>query len=45
VLVANFIGNVYIALRGGSPAWPHGLDQRYLVLSTWGFLVPFVWGI
>lgn len=44
VLVANFIGNVYIALGGRSPAWPHGLDQRYLVLTTWGFLVPFVWG-
>ena len=27
-----------------SPALPHKLDQRYLVLMTWGFLVPFVWG-
>src|ERR1019366_2673940 len=22
----------------------HSLDQRYLVLVAWGFLVPFVWG-
>ena len=43
-LIANLIGNVYLALRGASPAWPHGLDQRYLVLIAWGFLVPFVWG-
>jgi len=44
VLIANLAGNIYLALRGASPAWPHGLDQRYLVLIAWGFLVPFVWG-
>ena len=27
-----------------SPALSHILDQRYLVLIAWGFLVPFVWG-
>jgi hypothetical protein len=43
-LVANLAGSIYLALRGASPAWPHGLDQRYLVLIAWGFLVPFVWG-
>ena len=43
-LIANLAGNIYLALRGASPAWPHGLDQRYLVLIAWGFLVPFVWG-
>ena len=44
VLVANLAASVYLALRGASPALPHVLDQRYLVLVAWGFLVPFVWG-
>ncbi len=43
-LVGNLIGCFYVALHGSSPAWPHILDQRYLALLTWGFLVPFVWG-
>jgi hypothetical protein len=42
-LVANFGGTIYVAVRGASPALPHALDQRYLVLAAWGFLVPFVW--
>jgi hypothetical protein len=25
-------------------AFPHALDQKYLVLLAWGFLVPVVWG-
>ncbi|MGB6393312.1 MAG: NnrS family protein [Candidatus Acidiferrales bacterium] len=43
-LVANAAACIYLALRGTSPALPHTLDQRYLALLTWGFLVPFVWG-
>ncbi len=43
-LVANLGACIYVALRGASPALSHSLDQRYLVLITWGFLVPFVWG-
>ena len=43
-LVANFAGTIYLAVRGASPALPHALDQRYLALVAWGFLVPFVWG-
>jgi uncharacterized protein involved in response to NO len=43
-LVANLAGTIYVAIRGASPALPHALDQRYLVLVAWGFLVPFVWG-
>jgi hypothetical protein len=43
-LVANFVGTIYMAVRGASPTLPHALDQRYLVLVAWGFLVPFVWG-
>lgn len=43
-LIGNLAGNFYVALRGSSPAWPHAMDQRYLTLLAWGFLVPFVWG-
>ena len=43
-LIANLAACFYLALRGASPALPHSLDQRYLVLVAWGFLVPFVWG-
>jgi uncharacterized protein involved in response to NO len=44
MLAINFGASVYLALRGASPAFPHGFDQRYLTLIGWGFLVPFVWG-
>ena len=43
-LIANLAACFYLALRGASPALSHILDQRYLVLLAWGFLVPFVWG-
>lgn len=35
---------VMLAWRGSSLAIPHGLNQRFLILVTWGFLAPFVWG-
>jgi hypothetical protein len=35
---------IYLALRSASPAIPPAIDARFLVLCTWGFLVPFVWG-
>ncbi len=44
VLVINLMSTVFLAWRGTSPALPHGFDQRLLVLETWGFLVPFIWG-
>lgn len=44
VLAVNCGACVYLALQGVSPALPHVLDQRFLVLTAWGFLVPFVWG-
>lgn len=44
VLAVNLGACVYLALHGVSRALPHVLDQRYLVLTAWGFLVPFVWG-
>ena len=43
-LIANLAVCFYLAVRGASPALSHILDQRYLVLVAWGFLVPFVWG-
>jgi uncharacterized protein involved in response to NO len=43
-LAFNFVECVYLAARGAEPAFPHGLDQRYLVLMGWGLLVPVVWG-
>lgn len=43
-LILNFCVSIYLALRAASPEIPVGFDQKYLVLQTWGFLVPFVWG-
>jgi uncharacterized protein involved in response to NO len=43
-LVANLAACFYVAFYGASPALSHSLDQRFLVLVAWGFLVPFVWG-
>lgn len=44
VLAVNLGATVYLALHGAGPALPHVLDQRYVALMIWGFLVPFVWG-
>ena len=44
VLVTNLAGCLYVSYRGATPAFPHLIDQRYLALMAWGFLVPFVWG-
>jgi hypothetical protein len=43
-IVFNFIECIRLALHDAAPNFPHALDQRYLVLLGWGFLVPFVWG-
>ncbi len=43
-LVMNLGATMYLGLRGADPALPPALDARFLALSTWGFLVPFVWG-
>lgn len=43
-LLINFGACLFLALRGNSPELPANFDQRFLVLQTWGFLVPFVWG-
>ncbi len=43
-LAVNLCGCIWAAVHGSSPAFPQSLDQRYLVLMAWGFMVPFVWG-
>ena len=43
-LLVNLAVTLLLAIRGTSPEIPPDFDQRFLVLQTWGFLVPFVWG-
>src|SRR5579884_2295425 len=43
-LLLNLGSSIYLALRAASPDLPAAFDQRLLVVETWGFLVPFVWG-
>jgi hypothetical protein len=43
-LLVNLGASLFLAYRGSSPDLPAQFDQRFLVLQTWGFLVPFVWG-
>lgn len=43
-LLANLAVAVSTAARGGGPAIPLITDQRLLMLPTWCFLVPSVWG-
>lgn len=43
-LIFNFVECLRLAMAGVSAAFPHDLDQRYLVLVAWGFLVPTIWG-
>jgi hypothetical protein len=43
-LIVNLGAALFLAYRGISPDLPTQFNQRFLVLETWGFLVPFVWG-
>ncbi len=43
-LLVNLGATIFLAFSGRSPELPAGFDQSFLVLQTWGFLVPFVWG-
>jgi uncharacterized protein involved in response to NO len=40
----NFVECLLLAIHGTMLSFPHALDQKYLVLLGWGFLVPVVWG-
>jgi uncharacterized protein involved in response to NO len=44
VVLFNFVECVRLAVHGGPRSFPYTLDQKYLVLLAWGFLVPVVWG-
>ena len=43
-VIFNFVECVHLAASSNVRAFPYSLDQRYLVLLAWGFLVPVVWG-
>jgi uncharacterized protein involved in response to NO len=43
-LIVNAASAAFLAFRAISPVLPHGFDERFLVLETWGFLVPFIFG-
>jgi uncharacterized protein involved in response to NO len=43
-ILFNFVECLKLALIGSLLSFPHTLDQKYLVLVGWGFLVPIVWG-
>jgi len=42
--VFTFVECLRLAWAGGPEAFPHGLDQSFLIVLAWGFLVPTVWG-
>jgi len=44
MVIFNFVECIRLAVGGSLLAFPHALDQKYLILLAWGFLVPFVWG-
>jgi hypothetical protein len=44
VVLFNLVECLALAIHGTLLAFPHALDQKYLVLLAWGFLVPVVWG-
>ncbi|MDP9052259.1 MAG: hypothetical protein M3O31_16295 [Acidobacteriota bacterium] len=43
-IIFNFVECVRLAIVESLRFFPHTLDQRYLMLLGWGFLVPVVWG-
>ena len=42
-LVVNLGASIWLAWRASSPEVPLNLEQKFLALQAWGFLVPFVW--
>jgi hypothetical protein len=43
-VIFNFVECLNLAIHGAKLSFPYALDQKYLVLLGWGFLVPVVWG-
>jgi len=44
LLLFNAATCLWLAVTATAPEFPHGLDQRFLVLATWGVPVLAVWG-
>lgn len=44
VLLLNLGAAFFVAFKESTPAFPAALDQRFLLLTVWGFLTPTVWG-
>ncbi len=40
----NAAETIAVARHGSGPVFPFDFNQRFLVLITWGFVVPFIWG-
>jgi hypothetical protein len=43
-VIFNFVECLRLGMQGSLRSFPHSLDQKYLVLLGWGFVVPVVWG-
>jgi len=43
-LCMNLGESIVLARTAAGPAFNPTFDQRFLVVMTWGFMVPFVWG-
>jgi hypothetical protein len=43
-LPANLAAVVWLVLHNSQPAVPHALDQRFLTIGLWAFIVPAIWG-
>ena len=43
-VIFNFVECVRLGMQGGLRSFPHSLDQKYLALLGWGFVVPVVLG-
>ncbi|SPE26864.1 conserved membrane hypothetical protein [Candidatus Sulfotelmatomonas gaucii] len=43
-VIFNAVECIRLAVNGAAIAFPHALDQRFLVLLGWGFLALVVWG-
>ncbi len=43
-IIFNFVECLKLAMSGTNQAFPYEVDQKFLILIAWGFIVPTVWG-
>ena len=43
-LLMNLGACIWVSAGDTTPAFPEAFEQRFLMVATWGFMVPFVWG-